>query len=227
MPGTQNIRYFPYGEKEMDYLKKRDAKLGQVIDIVGHIKRRVYPDVFRALLWTIIGQQISGKAQDSIWASFERKFAPIVPQKIASLSPENLRECGIPFRKAEYMLGASEAFASGLLDPKELAKMGDYCLKEALTALRGVGDWTAEMLLIFAYGRIDVLSFADLAIQRGMRMLYGHKKISLSLFEDYKLRYRPYGTIASFYFWEVAGGLPGYADPATSVKKTAAKKNRG
>ena len=75
--------------------------------------------------------------------------------------------------------------------------------------------WTAEMLLIFSLQRPDVVSFGDLAIQRGMRMLYRHRKITRQLFEKYRRRYSPYGTTASLYLWALAGGaLPDLTDPA-------------
>ncbi|MCF0247943.1 MAG: hypothetical protein HUJ86_04980, partial [Synergistes sp.] len=85
--------------------------------------------------------------------------------------------------------------------------------------------WTAEMLLIFSLGRRDVLSFGDLGIQRGLRMLYRHKEITPAIFDRYRKRYSPCGTLASLYLWEISGGaLPGLTDPA--AEKTGTKKLR-
>ena len=77
---------------------------------------------------------------------------------------------------------------------------------KALSALKGVGVWTAEMILLFCMQRPDILSFGDLAILRGMRMVYHHRKIDKKLFEKYRRRLSPYGSVASLYFWAVAGG---------------------
>ena len=85
----------------------------------------------------------------------------------------------------------------------------------ALSALKGIGVWTAEMILLFCLERPDVLSFGDLAIQRGLRMVYRHREITRAQFERYRRRYSPYGSVASLYLWAVSGGaLPGVADPA-------------
>jgi DNA-3-methyladenine glycosylase II len=84
--------------------------------------------------------------------------------------------------------------------------MPDAEVKVTLSALKGIGVWTAEMLMTFCLGRSDVVSHGDLAIQRGMRMLYHHREIDRKLFDKYVRRYSPYGTVASLYLWAIAGG---------------------
>ena len=89
-----------------------------------------------------------------------------------------------------------------------------------LSSLDGVGVWTAEMLMTFSMQRPDIVSFGDLAIQRGMRMLYRHRAITRPLFDKYRRRYSPCGTVASLYLWAIAGGaLPGVTDPAAKTKR--------
>ena len=93
-----------------------------------------------------------------------------------------------------------------------------------LCALDGIGVWTAEMLMIFSLQRKDVLSFGDLGIQTGMRMVHHHRRIPRALFEKYRRRYSPYNSIASLYFWEVAGGaIESMKDYAPKAKKKQAK----
>ena len=93
--------------------------------------------------------------------------------------------------------------------------MADDEVIAALSSLKGVGVWTAEMILIFCMQRQDVVSFGDLAILRGMRMLYRHREIDKAKFEKYRKRYSPYGSVASLYLWEISGGaLEGVTDPA-------------
>lgn len=95
----------------------------------------------------------------------------------------------------------------------ELQKMNNEEVIKELCKLRGVGKWTAEMILIFSMQRMDVVSYGDFGIHRGMRMLYHHRKIDKKLFDKYARRYSPYGTVASFYLWAIAGGaIPGLKD---------------
>ena len=104
---------------------------------------------------------------------------------------------------------------SGAFRLDALPKMSDEEAIAALTALSGIGVWTAEMILLFSLERPDVLSFGDFAIRRGIRMVYRHRDISREQFERYRRRFSPYGSVASLYLWAVAGGaLPGATDPA-------------
>ena len=222
--------YFDYGEKETEHLKKRDPILGKVIDEIGHIKRKVSPDMFTALVNSIVGQQISAKAQATIWARILEKFSPITPKTIAALSEEELQGCGISFRKASYIKGIADSVLDGSLDFHHLQTQPDDEVCKRLSQIKGIGVWTAEMLMTFSMQRPDVMSIDDLAILRGLRMLYHHRKITPKLFLKYKRRYSPYGTIASLYLWAIAGGacpeLVDYAPMTEAQKKAKAKKSR-
>ena len=105
--------------------------------------------------------------------------------------------------------------------------MPDNLFCQTLCQLPGIGRWTAEMLLIRCLERTDVLSYGDLAILRGLRMIYRHRNITKDLFCRYQKRYSPYGTVASIYIWAVsAGAVPGLTDPAEAVKKTVGKMDK-
>lgn len=104
-------------------------------------------------------------------------------------------------------------------------QMSDAEAIAALSSLKGIGKWTAEMILLFCLQRPDILSYDDLAIQRGLRMLYHHRKITRELFAKYQKRYSPCGSTAAIYLWAIAGGaIEGMKDYAPSKK---AKKNKG
>lgn len=211
--------YFSYGEKEMQYLKKKDPVLGAVIDELGILKRAVIPDLYEALLNSIAGQQISSKALDTVWGRIQEKFAPLTPAHLAEISEEELQGCGISMRKAHYMKEITDRILDGSLNLSALAKMSDEQVTDVLIKLPGIGVWTAEMLLIFSMQRPNVLSYGDLAIQRGMRMVYHHKNITPALFKKYKKRYTPYATVAGFYLWAAAGGaIGGMKDHAPKKK---------
>ncbi len=113
----------------------------------------------------------------------------------------DVQACGIPRRKAEWLHHLGRQVASGALDLSALRTLPDATVIETLSALPGVGVWTAEMLLIFALGRPDVVSGGDQAIRRGLMRLYGLETLNKAQFTDYRERYRPYGTVASFYLW--------------------------
>lgn len=198
--------YFNYGDKEIEYLKGRDKRLGEVIDCIGPIRRHVVPDLFAALVHSIVGQQISTKAQESIWRKIVGKFGEITPDKVLAVTPDELQSVGISYRKVEYIRSAAEKISSGEFDIAALTSMSDAEVCERLASLRGIGVWSAEMLMLFSMQRPDILSFGDLAIHRGLRMIYHHRKIDRRLFEKYRRRFTPYGSVASLYLWAVAGG---------------------
>ena len=112
---------------------------------------------------------------------------------------------------------------SGELNLEELTNLPDEEVCRRLSALPGIGVWTAEMLMTFSMQRPDIMSFGDLAILRGLRMLHHHRRITPQLFAKYKRRYSPYGSLASLYLWAIAGGaVPGMRDYAP--KNSKAKK---
>lgn len=214
-------QFFTYGEQEIAYLKSRDKRLGEVIDKVGMVKRRVIPDLFAALVHSIVGQQISTKAHETIWRKMTGAFGEVTPEKVLGLSPEELQAFGITFKKVDYIRSAARKIASGEFDIHALRTMSDAEVCAKLSELDGIGVWTAEMLMLHSLQRPDVLSFGDLAVQRGLRMLYHHRKITRPLFEKYRRRYSPYGSVACIYLWAVsAGAMSGLKDYAPKEKNT-------
>ena len=197
---------FKYGDTEISYLKERDKRLAAAIDVIGQIRRETNPSLFSALVNSIVGQQISTKAQATIWQRMKSSLVKITPQNVLACTEAELQSFGISFRKASYIRAAAEKTVDGSLDINALRKKPDAEICKELVQLNGVGIWTAEMLMLFSIQRPDILSYGDLAIQRGMRILYRHKKITPPLFEKYRRRYSPYGSVASLYLWEIAGG---------------------
>lgn len=198
------MNYFVYGEKEIEYLKKRDKKLGAAIDQIGMIKRDVLLEPFKSIISSVVGQQISNKAADTVNARLLNLLGEINPQNIMNASIEDIQKCGMSNRKVEYIKGIAEAAINKTIDFDNLYKLSDEEIIKQLTSLYGVGVWTAEMLLIFSLGRMDVLSFKDLAIIRGMKRLYNLEKVTKEDFEKYRKRYSPYGSVASLYLWELS-----------------------
>ena len=198
--------YFKYGKKEIEYLKGKCSKLADVIDKVGVIKREVDEDLFSAVVHNIVGQQISSKALETIWGRFNDGLKNINADTIVNAGLENLQSYGISYRKAQYITDFALKVKRGECDLEKIKTMEDEEVIRELTKLKGIGTWTAEMLLLFCLNRKNVLSYDDLGIQRGLRMVYHHRKITKPLFEKYRKRFSPYGSVASLYLWEVAGG---------------------
>jgi len=198
--------YFTYGDTEIDYLKKRCKALGAVIDEIGPYEREINPDLFSALVFSIIGQQISTTAHATIWKRILDGLGEVTPQSILACSEAELQSYGITFKKACYICGVAESVVDGRLDIDALRSKSDAEVCDELCQLSGVGKWTSEMIMLFSMQRPDIFSYGDLAIHRGLRMLYRHRKITPQLFEKYRRCYSPYGSVASLYLWAIAGG---------------------
>ena len=212
--------FFQYGETEIAYLKQADKRMAEVIDRIGRVERRGIPDLFAALVHSIVGQQISTKAHETIWRRIENALGKVTPEAIDRLSVEELQGFGISFRKAAYIRNATRKVMDGTFDIQALYTMSDDEVCTRLSELDGIGVWSAEMLMLFSMQRPDILSFGDLAIQRGLRMVYHHRKITRELFEKYRRRFSPYNSVASLYLWAVAGGaIEGMKDYAPKNKR--------
>lgn len=213
--GYRGIMYYKYGEKEIEYLKRKDKKLGAVIDFVGSLQYEVDEDLTAAVVHQIIGQQISGAALATVWGKLKNKLeGEITAEQLNNRSAEELQSCGMSQRKAGYILDFAKKVTGGEIDLEILKTMPDQKVIETLCTIRGIGEWTAQMMLIFGLKRPDVVSYGDFGIRRGMRMLYHHRELDKEKFLRYAKRYSPYGTVASFYLWAVAGGaMPGLKDP--------------
>jgi len=196
-------QYFEYGEKEIAHLRKKDKKLGAAIERIGIIKRETNPDLFAALVESIVGQQISAKAADTVCNRLN-ELCEMDCDKLHALSIEQVQACGMSMRKAEYIKNIAEVSANGEIDFDALKNKNNEEIIATLTKIKGVGVWTVEMLLIFSLKRPDVISYGDLAIRRGMMRLYGLKELSKEQFLKYAKRYEPYGSIASLYLWHLS-----------------------
>ena len=198
--------YFAYGETELAYLRQRDKRLCAVIDRIGHVDRTVDTDLFSSVVHHIIGQQISTKAQATIWQRMQDALGEVNAETILVAGVPRLQGLGMTFRKAEYITDFAEKVHSGAFRLDAVEHMSDEDAIRVLSRLKGIGVWTAEMILLFCLQRPDIFSYDDLAIQRGLRMVYHHRRIDRQLFEKYRRRFSPYCSVASLYLWAVAGG---------------------
>ena len=211
---------FQYGEKEIAYLKQKDKRLAEVIDRIGMVEREVDSDLFSSVVHHIVGQQISTKAQATIWQRMREALGAVNADTVLAAGPDRLQSFGISHRKAGCITDFAVKVQNGAFDLEGIWEKPDDEVIAELSSLKGVGVWTAEMILLFCMQRPDVFSYGDLAVLRGMRMVYHHRKIDRRLFEKYRRRFSPYCSVASLYLWAVAGGA------IPEMKDYAPKKNR-
>lgn len=195
-----------YGNLEVQHLKLVDPKLGEAIERIGMIEREQYPDFYEGFANAVIGQQISSKAMNTIWNRLIKLCKEITPESILSLEEEQLRHIGLSHMKILYLKNCAQMLVDGAILPNTFSKMNDCELVKYLMQLKGVGNWTAQMLMIFTFGRKDVLSFGDYGIRKGICLLHNMNELSLEQFYGFQERYSPYGTVASIYLWEIARG---------------------
>jgi 3-methyladenine DNA glycosylase/8-oxoguanine DNA glycosylase len=201
---TVTTKLFEYGEKETQYLKNADQLLGDEIERIGKVERQVIPDLFPALIYAVIGQQISVKASRTIWGRMQERFVDITPEIIAEVPLEEIRQCGMQTAKAGYIQGIAQKITSGEFDLNNLYKLSDKEVIQKLSTLNGIGAWTAETLLLNSMERPNVISYGDIAIRRGIMKLYNLSELTKEQFIQYKNRYSPYASVASLYLWKIS-----------------------
>lgn len=201
---TVITKNFDYGEKEIQYLKSADPVLGRAMSQMGKVERMVIPDLFTALVHAIVGQLISAKAVETIWARMQEKLGVITLQRIVAHSAEDIQSSGITMKKAACIMNLAQTIEQGLLDLQELYELSDTQVIQKLSSLQGIGPWTAEMMLIHCMERPDVVSWGDMAIRRGMMKLYNLDSLTKKQFEKYRQVYSPYGSVASIYLWSIS-----------------------
>lgn len=195
---------FDYGQKEIDVLSAADPVLGDYMFRRGRVERVVIPELFPALVHAIVGQLISVKAVNTIWGRMQEAFGDIGPDRLAAASADDIQRCGITMKKAVCIHSIATQVASGEFDLEGLRNLPDAEVTARMTVLPGIGRWTAEMLLMNCLERPDILSWGDIAIRRGIMNLYGLEELTKEQFEQCRLRYSPYGSVASIYLWEIS-----------------------
>ncbi len=159
-------------------------------------------DPFETLARAIVGQQISVKAADSIWARFEAAVETVTPQRLASHDPQALAACGLSRRKAEYLVDLAGHFADGRIVPARWKKMDDEAVIAELVDVRGIGRWTAEMFLIFNLRRPDVWPVDDIGLQKAVARHYlDGVRPTPKVLRKIGERHVPWRTVATWYLW--------------------------
>lgn len=201
----------------LEELRASDATLAELIDAAGPLdleaRRRGRPsDSYGALVRTIVGQQLSVKAARSIYERLSALFGgrTPTPEEMIAADPEDVRAAGLSRPKVAYLRDLAERVADGDLDLDGLAEMGDEEVARQLIAVKGLGQWTVDMFLMFHLGRPDVLPVGDLGVRRAVERAYGLEALPDALtLEALAERWRPHRTLACLYLWRSLDNEPG------------------
>jgi len=166
------------------------------------IPTRLRPGGFEALLRSIVSQQVSVASAAAIWARVEENIDPLTPENYLRKRATTLRKCGLSGPKARYGRALSEALVSGALDLKRLPRMGDEDAIAHLTQVPGIGQWTAEIYLMFSLGRPDVFPSGDIALQNTFQIVVGlDERPSTNEIAVIAERWSPYRAVAARVLW--------------------------
>lgn len=187
-----------------EHLLQADPVMRSIVERVGPYTIEVRGAPYQSLLRAILYQQLAGAAAAAIERRFLAMFDGAIPrpEQLATVSDEELRSVGISRQKAGYIRSIAEHFASGELSDRKLLRASDEEIIEQVTRIKGVGRWTADMLLMFCIGRPDVLPVGDLGVQNSMRLAYGLEappKADEML--EIAEAWRPYRSAGSWYLW--------------------------
>lgn len=190
--------------KIINHLKK-DPKLANIINQVGNCKLKINHNRFEVLLESIITQQLSNSAAKSISLRFRQLYSGKfpTPSQVKNTSSYKLQKTGLSKMKVSYMKEISQKIDTNELDLDLLSKKPDYEIINELTKIKGIGLWTAQMFLIFALGRTDVLPTTDLGVKKGFQKMYSMKELPTEKkMLHLSKKWKPYRTIATWYLWK-------------------------
>lgn len=161
-------------------------------------------DLFAEIVDSIISQQLSGKVARVIYSRFEALFPgkKVVPEFTLTIEDDKIRAIGVSWAKVKYIKDLAKKALDGTLDLKSMIKMSDAEVSEHLIQVKGIGPWTAQMILMFSLGRLDVLPLNDLGIQKAFEKLYSVKRNNQKKMLKIAKAWIPYRTIACKYLWK-------------------------
>ena len=198
-----------FWEKAKKELIKKDKKLGKIISNYPKDFLFSKSDPFYTLARSIIGQQISVKAAQAVWDRFENKAIKVNPERIINMHFMSLKSCGLSRQKITYLKSLSNAFINNDIKYSNWSTYSDEEIIQELTKIKGIGKWTAEMFLIFNLCRPDVFPVDDLGLIKGICNCYNIQyPISKDRAIKMSLKWKPYRSVATWYFWRSLDPIP-------------------
>ncbi len=191
-------------DSAIEFLKK-DSKMNQLIRIYDPPILKPQDDYFYSLVRSIVFQQLNGKVAKIIFMRFI-KLLPvnkINSRNVLMLDNNEMKKAGLSFQKINYIKNLAHFFNENLFDKKSIEKMSDEEIIELLIKIKGVGQWTIDMFLMFTLNRLDVMPYSDLAIKKGMKSLFSLNELPRkNEMKRLSINWSPYRTIACMYLWK-------------------------
>ena len=198
-----------YWTEACKYLSRRDRVMKRLIPQFGDACLQSRGDAFTTLARSIVGQQISVKAAQSVWDRFARLPRKMTPASVLKLKVDDMREAGLSARKIEYLVDLALHFDSGAIHVESWREMQDEDIIAELVGIRGIGRWTAEMFLIFHLMRPNVLPLDDVGLITGIsRNYFSGDPVSRSDAREVAAAWNPYCSVATWYIWRSLDPLP-------------------
>lgn len=198
-----------YWEEACKHLMKKDRVMKRLIPVHGNACLQTRGDAFTTLARSIVGQQISVKAAQTVWERFEKLPRKISPTHVLKLKTDDMRAAGLSARKVQYLQDLSMHFGEGKVQEKSWADMADDAIIAELTTIRGIGRWTAEMFLIFHLMRPNVLPLDDLGLINGISHNYfSGEAVSRSDAREVAVAWAPFCSVATWYIWRSLDPVP-------------------
>jgi len=198
-----------YWAAACEHLESKDRVMKRLIPQFGGVSLQSRGDPFATLARSVVGQQISVKAAQTVWDRFAKLPAQMTPEQVLRLKIEDMRAAGLSTRKVEYIVDLALHFEQGALHVDDWAGMDDEAIITELVAIRGIGRWTAEMFLIFHLMRPDVLPLDDVGLINGISTCYfSGETVSRSDAREVAQAWAPYRTVATWYIWRSLDPLP-------------------
>ncbi|WP_310611664.1 DNA-3-methyladenine glycosylase 2 family protein [Limnohabitans sp.] len=198
-----------YWAEACKHLVKKDRVMKRLIPQFGEASLQSRGDAFVTLARSIVGQQISVKAAQTVWDRFAALLRKITPANVLKLKVDDMRAAGLSARKVEYIVDLALHFDSGALHVKKWSEMTDDAIIDELVAIRGIGRWTAEMFLIFHLMRPNVLPLDDVGLINGISHNYfSGEAVSRSEAREVAAAWAPYCSVATWYIWRSLDPLP-------------------
>jgi DNA-3-methyladenine glycosylase II len=199
----------PYWAEACRHLMKRDRVMKKLIPLHSGVSLQSRGDAFVTLARSIVGQQISVKAAQSVWERFILLPKKLVPAQVLKLKVDDMRAAGLSARKVEYLVDLALHFANNQVHVDAWAEMDDEAIIAELVAIRGIGRWTAEMFLIFHLMRPNVLPLDDNGLQNGIsRCYFSGEPVSRSEIREVAASWAPYASVATWYIWRSLDPVP-------------------
>jgi DNA-3-methyladenine glycosylase II len=198
-----------YWEEACKHLAKKDRVMKRLIPRFGDACLESRGDAFTTLARSIVGQQVSVKAAQSVWDRFAKLPRKMTPASVLKLKVDDMRAAGLSVRKVEYLVDLALHFDSGAVHVNAWENMSDEMIIAELVAIRGIGRWTAEMFLIFHLMRPNVLPLDDLGLINGISQNYfSGDPVSRSDAREVAVAWAPYCSVATWYIWRSLDPLP-------------------